>query len=284
MQLADDFRIRDPFVLVDSKENCYYLYGTTMPFLGYPELGFYCWKSKDLIHWEGPVPAFLPGKDFWATDEFWAPEVYQYKDQFVMFATFRSETRCRGTQILSAARSEGPFQPLTEFPVTPENWSCLDGTLWIEDGTPWIVFCHEWIQIGVGTIEAMPLTDDLKSPAGPPVTLFRGNDASWARPVRGEAFVTDGPFLYRENGKLKMLWSGFGKDGYAMGIAESETGKITGPWIQNANPVFSRDGGHGMIFQSGEHGTVITVHQPNQDSEHAKFFKYENGTIMSAIN
>jgi hypothetical protein len=26
----------------------------------------------------------------------------------------------------------------------------LDGTLWVEDGVPYMIFCHEWIQITDG--------------------------------------------------------------------------------------------------------------------------------------
>lgn len=38
---------------------------------------------------------------------------------------------CRGTQILRADKPEGPFVPLSDGPVTPADWECLDGTLYV---------------------------------------------------------------------------------------------------------------------------------------------------------
>ena len=38
--------------------------------------------------------------------------------------------------------------------------------------------------------------------------------------------LTDATFTAREKGKLLMIWSSFGKDGYAIGIAESATGSV----------------------------------------------------------
>ena len=33
----------------------------------------------------------------------------------------------------------------------------LDGTLYVENGLPYMVYAHEWIQILDGTMEAVPL-------------------------------------------------------------------------------------------------------------------------------
>jgi hypothetical protein len=39
----------------------------------------------------------------------------------------------------------------------------LDGTLWVEDELPYMVFCHEWVQIKDGTVESVRLKDDLSA-------------------------------------------------------------------------------------------------------------------------
>ena len=59
---ASDIKIRDPFVLPVAAEQIYYLYGTTdkNPWGGHPGEGFDTYRSRDLIHWEGPFPAFRP--------------------------------------------------------------------------------------------------------------------------------------------------------------------------------------------------------------------------------
>jgi len=100
---------------------------------------------------------------------------------------------------------------------TPPEHSTLDGTLWVEDGVLYMVYCHEWIQIIDGTMVAGPLVPDLSGPAGKPITLFRAHNGPWIREMLsiGEitfgmklnGWVTDGPFLFRtQTGRLGMLW------------------------------------------------------------------------------
>ena len=50
----------------------------------------------------------------------------------------------------------------------------LDATLWEEDGAPYIVYCHEWVQISNGTIEYMALKPDLSETVGEAKLMFRG--------------------------------------------------------------------------------------------------------------
>lgn len=44
-----------------------------------------------------------------------------------------------------------------------------------------------------------------------------------------------------------MLWSSFHKGEYAIGLARSESGRITGPWTHRAEPVLV-GGGHPSLF------------------------------------
>ncbi|MBR4014458.1 MAG: family 43 glycosylhydrolase, partial [Clostridia bacterium] len=102
---------------------------------------------------------------------------------------------------------DGDFVPLTENPITPSDWDCLDGTFWIEDGKPYIVFSHEWTQVGDGEICAMQLSEDLGEAVGEPFLLFRASDNPNVSELKGhpDAYVTDGPFLYCEGEKTKMV-------------------------------------------------------------------------------
>ena len=77
-------------------------------------------------------------------------------------------------------------------------------------------------------------------------------------------YVTDGPFLFRSrNGILQMLWSSSGNNGCAMGVARSESGAVTGPSRQEAEPLRAEDGGHGMIFRGFDGRLFLTFHAPN---------------------
>lgn len=72
-----------------------------------------------------------------------------------------------------------------------------------------------------------------------------------------------------------MLWSSFKNGEYAIGIAESTTGHITGPWLQQPQPLFERDGGHGMLFRTFDDRLMIVFHQPNSPTgaERAQLFE-----------
>jgi beta-xylosidase len=284
-----DIQIRDPFVLPVKEDGAYYLFGTTdtNAWDGQGQ-GFDCYHSQDLVHWQGPIPAFRPPSAFWATTNFWAPEAHAYRGKYYLFASFKAPRRYRGTQILVSSTPQGPYAPMTDGPVTPPDWECLDGTLHVDSGgQPWIVFCHEWVQVHNGAICALPLSSDLTRPTGRPIYLFSASEAPWVRrpewpdPASGlrlPTYVTDGPFLHRtQSGVLLMLWSSFGARGYAMGLARSASGEIAGPWVQLEQPLWQEDGGHGMIFRAFDGQLYMTLHQPNQTPlERARLIKIED--------
>lgn len=286
---TEDIQIRDPFILPVPEEGLYYLFGTTSkrPFAIEPDAwdGFDGYRSRDLQEWEGPFPAFRPAPGFWATTQFWAPEVHRYQGRYYMFASFKAPHHYRATQILVANQSGGPYHLWSEKPVTPPDWECLDGTLHFDEKKqPWIIFCHEWVQVHNGAMYALRLSGDLKQSEGRPVFLFNASEADWvthpAWPTNAQTsrtfptYVTDGPFLYRtKNGTLLMLWSSQGKKGYAMGIARSLSGKIEGPWEQQPEPLWADDGGHGMIFKTFEGRLLLTIHRPNHPPQERPIFR-----------
>jgi beta-xylosidase len=263
-----DIQIRDPFLVVTG-DGTYVLFGSTdRNIWSGPGTGFDCWTSTDLVDWHGPVPAFRPPANFRSQGQFWAPEVYAYQGRWFMFATFGGPGVVRGTAVLTADTVTGLYRPWSDGPVTPPDRPCLDGTLHVEDGEPWLVFCHEWVEIGDGEIRAQRLTSDLRAATGDPsVLLFRASAAPWSRSIRPEgesAYVTDGPFLYRHtDGTLLMLWSGFGDSGYTTGLARSESGSVLGPWTQRAEPLWRDDGGHAMIAEIPGGTRVVLLHRPN---------------------
>ncbi len=266
MLSTDQINIRDPFVLVH--QGMYYLYGTRGETCWGPADGFDVYTGRDLRSWEGPAVCFQNDGSFWADRNYWAPEVYPWQGMFYMFASFKSADRCRGTAVLRSSSPLGPFEPWSDGPVTPAEWECLDGTFYVSpDGTPYMVFCHEWVQTGDGEIHAMPLTRDLKAPAGKPFLLFRASEAPWSLKVNHSSgisgYVTDGPFLWRrKDGTLLCLWSGLSETGYTQGVAVSDNGDIDGRFIQ-AEPLFRENGGHGMLFRTTDGRTLLTLHSPN---------------------
>jgi GH43 family beta-xylosidase len=217
-------------------------------------------------------------ENFWTQRGIWAPELHRYKDKFYLFLTFDSDQKFpeqwrdwlprvkRGSQVLVADKVDGPFQPFDATRSTlPTDMMTLDGTLFVEDGVPYMVFCHEWVQVTDGTVEYIQLTDDLSAIVGEPKRLFQGSDAPWAKKTSYGSYVTDGVWFYRtKTGRLLMLWSSVGAGGYTTGVAISESGKLGGPWKQQAEPIFTTDGGHPMLFKRLDGQLMMILHSPNQ--------------------
>ena len=275
MLKREDIRIRDPYILPDHEQKCYYMYGTTALEIGSLDAKntFSVYRSTDLENFEGPKVIFDGDKiGFWADRDFWAPEVHKYNGKYYLFGSCKSEDRCRATQIFVCDTPDGTFVPLTEDPITPKDWDCLDGTFWVENGTPYIVFSHEWTQVGDGEIWAMPLTDDLKQPAGEPFLLFRASENPEVSPLQDDAYVTDGPFLYTEDGKLVMIWSSFYRGRYL--VLQATAASIDGKWTHSGSR-FDFDGGHAMLFERFDGKRMISLHSPNKPNyERAFFYEY----------
>ena len=288
----NEINIRDPFVLAE--DGWYYMYGTRGANCWGPDDGLDCYRSRDLASWEGPFEIFHKPEGFWADRNYWAPECHHYKDAYYIFVSFKADGVCRGTQILKGAGPLGPFTLHSDGPVTPRDWECLDGTFYVSpEGKPYMVFCHEWVQIADGTICAVPLTEDLSSAAGEPVVLFSASEAKWVLPITAseknlaglggrKPYVTDGPFLHRcKDGTLRMIWASFGEGGYAEACARSENG-IEGPWIQDEAPLFGENGGHGMIFSDFNGNLFLVLHTPNEHLKERPVFyplREENGNL-----
>ncbi len=295
----DDIPAHDPFVLAHKETNTYYLYTT-----GIPELtdldrnGVLVYKSKDLLEWEGPFVIFEVPDGIWAhpTHGTWAPEVHSYNGKYYLFVTLHNRdtilteppevwktNHLRGTSIAVSDSPEGPFQLLkTDGPVPPRNFMTLDGTLYEdENGKPWMVYCHEWIQVIDGTFEAIPLKQDLSDADGEPIHLFKASEAPWVNAERKpgampQEYVSDGCQLYRtKGGDLVMLWSSYDKEGYVQTMARSQSGKLEGPWEQ-LDPLVKGDSGHGMLFKTFQDTWKLILHHPFSTPEsRAKIYEVE---------
>ena len=263
------------------------------------------YRSKNLVNWSDPTKVYAIETDGWARQQngAWAPEVHKYNGRYYLFTTLHNSQQViatastqgqacgncgqvwqnqtyRATVIAVADSPMGPFTQLDKTkPVTPRNFMTLDGTLYMEDGKPWMVYAHEWIQKIDGTMEAIPLTDDLTAAAGDPIYLFKASDAPWydteSTPNTDQMppYVTDGPELYRtRNGDLIMLWTSYRNHNleYVETWARSKSGKLAGPWEQMP-PLITGNKGHAMIFWTFEGAPMLVLHnnmnQPNVRGE-----------------
>jgi len=259
---CEDINIRDPFILNENGK--YYLYGTRAANFGIKTGGFDVYISDNLVDWSDPKECFNSGNHGFNVDVNWAPEVHKYNGAYYMLATFTKPNNLRGTYILRGESPEGPFFPHSNGAVTPYEWECLDGTLYVENNKPYVVFCHEHTQIVDGAVCFAELSSDLKERISEPVTLFNGSSPYWAdKKPEGEHYITDGPFMFRtKDNFLLMIWSTFISHSYVEAVVRFKDGILNNNF-EHLYPIITDDGGHGMIFKS-ENKLYLTFHSPNK--------------------
>lgn len=293
-----DIRMHDPWILADQPSKTYFMYAGSGPQASSDHRsGVIAYKSKDLNTWSGPYLVFEVPENSWADPAagVWAPEVHFYHGKYYLFATLnnykadlpssqqsaekKSDTHIdvsyrgakglhpRGTQVFVSDSPSGPFTPISDKPIPPPDYMTLDGTFYVENDTPYMVYAHEWIQLIDGNMEAIQMTPDLTASVGDPFFLFKASDAPWlddrhATVNTPQNYVTDGPELYRtRKGRLLMLWSSYNKGSYVEALAHSTTGKLEGPWKQDGILV-GDDSGHGMLFHTFEGRLMLVLHHP----------------------
>jgi hypothetical protein len=286
----NDLSVHDPCILADTNSRTYYIYA------GYDlkrdggrlkssngRAGVKAFLSKDLLKWTGPQLVFEIPAGFWgdADSSPWAPEVHAYNGKYYLFTTFnawkeemdrrpgRPFINKRASQILVADSPLGPFKPFSNQPHTPTDEMTLDATFWVEDGQPWLIYCHEWVQLGNGLVKAIRLKPDLSATEGDPITLLNAGGFAWTRKEIGyragrfPGAVTDGPYFWRTSrGVLAMIWSSWTPEHqYALAFAYSPSGKLAGPWQHDAGPTLWDDRGHGMIFRDFDGRLLLCLHR-----------------------
>lgn len=265
----DSIFLSDPCILADARTQTYYMTGTSGKL----------WKSKDLESWEGPFDVVQWDTASWmgSRPEIWAAELHEYQGKYYYFATFTNNSiridsvngsvvPRRATHVLVSDSPAGPYRPMGEKEYLPADKATLDGTFWVDaDGKPYMVYCHEWLQNGDGTIEKIELKSDLSGTIGEGKILFKASDSPWNREKMGKEVkpnrVTDGPWLFRTGtGRLGMIWTSWVYGDYTQGVAYSESGTLEGPWVQEENPVTPHNFGHGMLFRTFNGQWLMSAH------------------------
>ncbi len=286
--------VRDPFILED--DGTYYLYVT-----GYNGF-FQTWSTTDFVVFQdrGSVFSAETGDTFRpiASSSFWAPEVYKYTNPdnnetaYYMFATLEREDCVRATAILKADSPTGPFAEFSTYDhgfVTPSGHSCLDGTLYIENGVPYMIYAHEYTcsacNDDMGDMAYVQLSNDLSHAVTEPVTLFTAKDLTnynWFQSLLGNdnSKVTDGPFVYSKDGINYLLWSTFVDGDYVLAYTTFGNIAVGIDAKNNSVQLYTDNGGHGMIFTYDGMDRLI-LHAPNDDPRPVIFNVNISGTTMS---
>lgn len=126
----------DPFLLKAS-DGKYYMYGT-----GGVSNGFKVYSSDDLVTWTDEGPIYQGGtSDSWATDCFWAPEVYERNGKYYLwFSANWKENPTKEQEnfrigVAVADKPTGPFKDLFNQPVFDPGYPIIDANILFDDAT-----------------------------------------------------------------------------------------------------------------------------------------------------
>ena len=268
---TENIQLSDPFILADEDTHMYYMTGT----------GGMLWKSADLKEWDGPFNVAVTDPDSWMGPRpmIWAAELHKYEGKYYYFATFTNQQvilqEYRGNRIprrichiLVSDSPEGPYAPIPGSDATylPDDIPTLDASLWVEDGQPNLIFCEEWLINWNGTVESIRLKDGLRGTTGERNLMFRAFESPWSADRQEDGTitpnkVTDGPFLFKtQTGKLGCIWTSWKFSEYTQGVAYSESGKLSGPWVQQKDQITPPNFGHGMIFTTFDGKRILCCH------------------------
>jgi hypothetical protein len=275
-----DILARDASILADADSRTYYFYASVEP-----AGSVVVYRSKDLSNWEGPAPVFQIPAGSWANPAQGVGDarVYPYRGKYYLFATLFNAGKIiakppdswrvntmQGTQVFVAESPQGPFSPVPgggDKPYTPADFVAQGGSLYVEGDTAWLVYAHDWTQLVDAVVEAVHLKADLSAPAEDPIYLFKGSDAPWL-PLQKAAsrepryYPAAGPSVYRtRNGALMALWSGPKERKSAVVQARSVTGRLRGPWRQDA-ALLAEDSTFPTIFKAFDGRLLMLVNQP----------------------
>jgi len=247
--------IGDPFIL--PAEGGYYLFATG------GTVGYNVWRSDDLRQFSDRKKAFH--KADWASGDYWAPEVYEYRGQYVMFFSARrkADSSLR-VGVAVAGRPEGPYaDPLGE-PLFDFGYAAIDASLLIDtDGTPYLYYSRDCSENLVGHrheshIYVVRLAEDLLSTVGE-AQLLTVPDLPWEQ-HSGDWLWNEGPSVLMHEGRYYLYYSAnyFASMEYGVGYAVADS--PTGPFVKP-------EGNHLMTFFEDELG--IRISGPGHNS----FFK-----------
>lgn len=188
--------------------------------------------STDLVNWDVSGVVFRHRPE-WATGNFWAPEISEYKGRFYIYYVGHVKDGSLGVAVAIADKPSGPY---TDYgPLISQADGSIDPVPTVdENGRRYLVWKEDSNSIHQQTaLWAQPLSEDGTKLTGQAKELFH-NDAEW------EGALVEGPYVLRHGDWFYLFYSGSGCCGsgcnYALGVARSHS--LLGPWEKNpANPI-----------------------------------------------
>jgi beta-xylosidase len=247
-------------------DDTYWIYPTWSD--AYEEQTFFdCFSSKDLVNWT-KHPRILDSTEVkWAKRAMWAPSVIRKDGRYYFFfgANDVHEGETGGIGVAVSNRPEGPYKDLLGRPLINDiinGAQPIDQFVFLDDDGACYMYYGGWSHCNI-----VKLNDSFTA-------LLPFDDGEIYKEVTPENY-TEGPFMFKKDGKYYFMWSegGWGGPDYsvAYSIADSPLGPFNriGKILQQDPEVATAAGHHSVIHIPGSDDYYIVYHRrPLTETHH----------------
>lgn len=245
----------------------YYLYGTVE---GNANNGFIVYTAKDMKNWRKgkntPDGFALKKGDSYGKANFWAPQVFVYKNKFYMAYV--------ADEHIVIATSSHPAGPFTQTRLLPLDAPVkqIDPFVFIDDDGEKYLY-HVRLTNG-NKIFVAKMKDDFSGVDTGTVKECITATTPWENTANTNWPVTEGPSVIKHKNIYYLFYTAndFRNPDYAVGYATSIS--PYGPWIKyTGNPIISKQNigvngtGHGDFITDAKNNLSYVFHTHNSDTK-----------------
>lgn len=220
---------------------------------------FDCFSSKDLVNWTKHNSILDTTAVKWAKIAMWAPSVISKNNKYYLFfgANDVHPGEIGGIGVAISDRPEGPYKDLIGKPLINENVNGaqpIDQFVFKDDDDTYYMYYGGW-----GHCNMVKLNDDFTA-------LVPFDDGELYKEVTPQNY-TEGPFMFKKNGKYYFMWSegGWGGPDYsvAYAIADSPFGPFNriGKILEEDATVATSAGHHSIMHVPNSEDYYIVYHR-----------------------
>ena len=220
---------------------------------------FDCFSSKDLVNWKKHNSILDTTAVKWAKIAMWAPSVISKNNKYYLFfgANDVHPGEIGGIGVAISDRPEGPYKDLIGKPLINENVNGaqpIDQFVFKDDNNTYYMYYGGW-----GHCNMVKLNDDFTA-------LVPFDDGELYKEVTPQNY-TEGPFMFKKNGKYYFMWSegGWGGPDYsvAYAIADSPFGPFNriGKILEEDATVATSAGHHSIMHVPNSEDYYIVYHR-----------------------
>ncbi|MDR1582443.1 MAG: glycoside hydrolase family 43 protein [Prevotellaceae bacterium] len=227
---------------------------------------FDCFSSKDLVTWTKHASIIDTAEVKWAKKAMWAPSVIRKGDKYYFFFSANDvhEGEIGGIGVAVSDRPEGKYKDLLGKPLINEivNGAQPIDQFVFKDGDNYYMYYGGW-----GHCNIVRFNDDFTA-------LQPFADGEIFKEVTPEGY-TEGPFVFKKDGKYYFMWSEGGWTGPNYSVAYAIASSPFGPF-ERVGKILQQDS---TVATGAGHHSVM--HIPNTDDYYIVYHRRPLNDEMS---